>query len=92
MNNETYILKMMQHPDRVHFEKAMYEEVKAMFEHKIWEKNSNIMMYNYYNEIRIQCRDLKRQQIMIIWSFKLKCRSGGRLRKYKARLYCRDGK
>ena len=36
IDNKTYTLKeMLQQPDRVEFEKAMYEEVKAMFKNGI---------------------------------------------------------
>ena len=39
INNEIYTLKeMMKQLDRHHFEAAMREEIKAMFENEIWEQ------------------------------------------------------
>ena len=73
INNEIYTLKeMMEQPDRKQFEMAMYEEVKAMFDNQIWEKVPKTSMYKYYNDLRRKGCDVKRQQIMMIWSFKRK--------------------
>ena len=67
INNEIYTLKeMMQQPDRKHFEQAMFEEVKAMFDNTIWEKVSKESMYQYYNDLRKSGQDIKRQQIIMI--------------------------
>ena len=43
-------------------------------------------MLDYYDELRREGEDIKRQQIMLIWSFKMKRQHDGRLSKYKARL------
>ena len=92
INNEIYTLKkMIQQPDRKHFEQAMFEEVKAMFDNAIWEKVSRESMYQYYNDLRKSGQDIKRQQIIMIWSFKRKRHPDGRLSKYKARLCCHGG-
>ena len=92
INNEIYTLKeMMEQPDRKQFEMAMYEEVKAMFDNQIWEKVPKTSMHNYYNDLRRKGCDIKRQQIMMIWSFKRKIHQDGRLSKYKARLCCHGG-
>ena len=41
-NNKIYTLKeMIQHLDRVHFEKDIFEEVKVMFVNNIWAKFSS---------------------------------------------------
>ena len=92
MNNEMYTLKeMLQQPDRKHFEQAMYEEVTAMFKDSIWERVSKSSMYDYYNIMRKRGFDIKRQQMMMIWSFKRKRHPDGKVSKYKARLCCRGG-
>ena len=69
----------------------MHEEVTAMFKNEIWERVSKSSMYDYYNTMRKRGCDIKRQQIMMIWSFKRKRHPDGRLSKYKARLCCHGG-
>ena len=56
----------MQQPDRVHFEKAMYEEVKAMFDNEIWTKVSKQSMFTYYDGLRKAGKYIKWHQIMMI--------------------------
>ena len=81
----------MQQPDIKHFEQAMFKEVKAMFDNKIWEKVLRESMYQYYNNLRKSGQDIKRQQIIMIWSFKRKRHPDGRLNKYEANLCCHGG-
>ena len=67
IKNEIYALKeMLQQPDRKYFENTMYEEGKAIFTNKIWEKVCKSSMYSCYNSSRKSDKDVKRQQIMII--------------------------
>ena len=90
ITNEIYTLKeMRQQPDRHYFEEVMREEVKAMFDNEIWEQVS--CQYNYYIDLRNDGQDVKRERIMMIWSFKQKRYPCGKIRKYKARLCCRGG-
>ena len=87
-----YTLKeMLQQPDRKKIEKAIYEELKAIFDNQIQEKVSRTSIHNYYNDMRRKGCDIKRQHIMMLWSFKRKRNPDGRLRTYKARLCCHGG-
>ena len=56
----------MQQPDRVQFEKAMHEEIKAMFDNDIWTKVSKQSIFTYYDSLRKAGKDIKRHQIMMI--------------------------
>eukprot|EP00957_Ditylum_brightwellii_P070994 5395653-Ditylum_brightwellii.AAC.1 len=74
LSNENYTLKeMMQQPDRKDFEAAMLIEVKHMFDNKVWKKVTRKEMENYYKQLRKQGINIKRKQLMLIWSFKKKC-------------------
>ena len=84
-NNEVYNLKeMLQQPDRDDFIKAMEKEVASMFEEGIWEKVPKSVMLDYYRKERNKGLDIRRHQIMMIWSFKRKQHLDGQLNKYKA--------
>eukprot|EP00957_Ditylum_brightwellii_P171525 13058082-Ditylum_brightwellii.AAC.1 len=92
ISNKMYTLKeMMKQPDRVDFEKAMYKEVKHMFDNKVWEKVPQKEMIDYYKSLKRQGIDVKRKQLMLIWSFKQKRHADGSLNKHKARLCCHGG-
>ena len=46
INNAIYTLKkIMQQLDRVHFERAIHEEVKAMSDNNIWVAERKSVMY-----------------------------------------------
>eukprot|EP00957_Ditylum_brightwellii_P169193 12878384-Ditylum_brightwellii.AAC.1 len=45
-------------------------------------------MMVYYNVLRRTSINVKKKQLMLIWSFKRKHHDGGSLAKYKARLCC----
>ena len=91
-NNETYTMKeMMQQPDKHKFMEAMHDEVQSMFREGIWETVPKSVMRQYYRNKREAGLDIKRHQIMMIWSFKRKRRPDGTLVKHKARLCCHGG-
>jgi hypothetical protein len=72
-NNETYTLKeMLAEPDKDDFLDAMFDEVESMFREDIWEAVPKSVMTNHYQKIRDEGLDVKRHQIMMIWSFKRK--------------------
>ena len=48
-------------------------------------------MKAYYNNLRARGTDVKREQLMLIWSFNRKRHADGSLNKYKARLCCHGG-
>ena len=48
-------------------------------------------MLDYYSAERSKGVEIKRHQLMMIWSFKRKRRPDGTLTKYKARLCCHGG-
>ena len=79
INNEIYTLKeILQRPDRVQFEKVMYEEITAMFVNDIWTKVSKQSIFTYYDGLRKTGKEIKRHQIMIIWSFARKRHPDGK--------------
>lgn len=91
-NKETYNLKeMMQEPDKEKFIEAMNKEVTSLFKEKIWIKVPRQEMKNHYAKQRADGLKIKREQIMMIWSFKRKRHPDGTLDKYKARLCCHGG-
>ena len=91
-NNEVYALKEIMHqPDRADFEAAMKKEVASMFEEKIWKRVPKLEMKQFYEQQRAQGINVKREQIMMIWSFKRKRHPDGTLDKHKARLCCHGG-
>eukprot|EP00957_Ditylum_brightwellii_P207707 15354182-Ditylum_brightwellii.AAC.1 len=48
-------------------------------------------MEDYYKQLRKQGFNIKRKQLMLIWSFKRKYHADGSLSKHKAILCCHDG-
>ena len=91
-NNEVYNLsEMLQQPDKLEFMKAMHEEVGSMFKEKIWRAVPKKEMLDYYSAERSKGKQIKRHQLIMIWSFKRKRRPDGTLTKYKARLCCHGG-
>ena len=69
-NNEVYNLsEMMKQADKMEFIKAMHEEVDSMFKEKIWKAVPKQEMLDFYNTERSKGKDIKRHQIMMIWSF-----------------------
>ena len=82
---------MLQQPDRDDFIKAMEKEVASMFEEGIWEKVPKSVMLDYYRKERDKGLDIRRHQIMMIWSFKRKRNPEGVVTKHKARLCCIGG-
>ena len=86
-DNEVYTFKeMLKQPDRDQFESAMYKEVQSMFDNNIWMKVTRTSMLRHYHQELKSGKDIKRKQLLIIWSFKRKRHPDGSLRKYKARL------
>ena len=91
-NNETYTLKeMVKQPDRDKFIEAMELEVASMFKENIWLAVPKRVMTEHYRKERASGLDVKRHQIMMIWSFKRKRHPDGSLSKHKARLCCHGG-
>ena len=91
-NNECYNVKEMpKEPDRDLFMKAMKKEISTMFKDEIWKLvPKNEMLQHYANERKNEI-DIKREKIMMIWSFKRKRHPDGTLNKHKVRLYCHGG-
>eukprot|EP00957_Ditylum_brightwellii_P056609 4291001-Ditylum_brightwellii.AAC.1 len=69
----------------------MHKEVKHMFDNEVWEKVPRKEMTDYYKSLKRQGIDVKRKQLMLIWSFKRKRHADGSLSKHKARLCCHGG-
>ena len=91
-NNEVYNLReMLAQPDRQDFVKAMEEEVDSMFREKIWTTVPPKQMEAHYRSKRVEEQQVRRQQIMMIWSFKRKRHPDGSLKRHKARLCCHGG-
>ena len=82
---------MLLQPDRDEFFKAMQNEVQSMFDQKIWEVVPRREMKEHYTRERERGQIVKRQQIMMIWSFKRKRHPDGTFHKHKARLCCHGG-
>ena len=62
-----------------------------MFKEKISKAVPKKEMLDYYSVERSKGKQIKRHQLMMIWSFKRKRRPDGTLTKYKARLCCHGG-
>ena len=62
-----------------------------MFRENIWVSVPKRVMTYHYRKQRESGLDIKRHQIMMIWSFKRKRHPDGSLNKYKARLCCHGG-
>eukprot|EP00957_Ditylum_brightwellii_P079677 6058779-Ditylum_brightwellii.AAC.1 len=75
---------MMQQLDRKDFEAAMFIEGNHVFDNEVWEKVPRKKMEDYYKQLRKQGTNIKRKQLMLIWSFKGKCHADGSLSKHKA--------
>ena len=91
-NNETYTIKeMLKEPDKDEFLKAMNDEVASLFKKRIWKMVPRSEMKHHYNEMRMKGKDISREQIMMIWSFKRKRHPDGTFNKCKARLCCHGG-
>eukprot|EP00957_Ditylum_brightwellii_P033776 2559597-Ditylum_brightwellii.AAC.1 len=82
---------MMRQLDREDFEAVMHKEVKHMFDYQVWEKVPRTEMLEYYRNLQKQGVDVKRKQLMRIWSFKRKRHADGSLSKHIARLCCHGG-
>eukprot|EP00957_Ditylum_brightwellii_P047780 3629960-Ditylum_brightwellii.AAC.1 len=82
---------MLQQPDRDEFETVMIKKVQHMVDHKVWEKVPRSEMLEYYATLRRMGIDVKRKQLMLIWSFKKRRHADGTLSKHKTRLCCHGG-
>lgn len=86
-NNETYTLKkMIKEPDKAKFVEAMEVEVAFMLKENIWKAVPKRIMTEHYRAQRATGVNVKRHQIIIIWSFKPKRHPDGSLNKYKLML------
>ena len=91
-NNEVYNLtEILKQPDKDNFVKAMHKEVASMFEDNIWKIVPRSEMLEHYATERRKGVTIKRQQLMMIWSFKRKRDPEGNITKHKARLCCHGG-
>ena len=66
--------------------------MKALLDNQIIEVVPRREMIDYYNSLKDQGVEAKRQQLMFIWIFKRKRHPDGSLNKHKARLCCHGGK
>ena len=82
---------MLQQPDKAEFVIATEKEVNSMFQHKIWKTVLKSEMTLHYAKEHASDKEIKRQQISMIWSFKRKRNPDGSLCKHKARLCCHGG-
>eukprot|EP00957_Ditylum_brightwellii_P136953 10444293-Ditylum_brightwellii.AAC.2 len=82
---------MTKHLGKDKFAKAMHTEVKHMFDNEVWERVPRQEMLDYYTKLKKLGLNVKRKQLMLIWSFKRKIHTDGSLAKYKARLSCHSG-
>ena len=72
-NNEVYNIKeVLQQPDKDKFIEAMNQEESSMFKEGIWTLVPKKEMLDYYAREREKGVNIKRQQLMMIWSFKRK--------------------
>ena len=69
----------------------MHKEVASFFEERIWKVVPKSEMLEHYQKERKKGLDIKRHQLMMIWSFKRKRNPEGKVTKYKARLCCHGG-
>eukprot|EP00957_Ditylum_brightwellii_P105410 8036165-Ditylum_brightwellii.AAC.1 len=82
---------MLKQPDKDEFAGAMHTEVKRMFDNQVWGKVPRQKMLDYYTRLKKLGINVKRKQLMLIWSFNRKRHGDGLLAKYKARLCCHGG-
>ena len=82
---------MLKQPDRVKFEAVMFKEVKSIFDNDIWTKVIRTPMLRFYDKELKAGKDIKRKQLIMIWTFKRKRHPDGTLDKYKARLCAHGG-
>jgi len=86
-NNENYTIKdMLAQPDKSDIIKATELEVVSMFKDDIWKLVPRSEILQHYTKKRHAGISIRREQIMIIWSFKNKQRPDGTLSKHKSRL------
>ena len=91
-NNEVYNLKdILKQPDRDHFMENINKEVDSLFKEEIWKLGSKQEMIDCHTREIEKGKDIKREKIMMIWSFNVKRHPDGTLNKYKARLCCHWG-
>ena len=69
----------------------MHKEVASMFEDNIWKMVPRSEKLEHYATERRKGVTIKRQQLMMIWSFKRKRDPEGNITKHKARLCCHGG-
>ena len=81
----------MKEPDRDIFMEAMNKEVSSLFKEKIWKMVPKSEILEHYTHQRKEGKEIKREKIMMIWSFKRKRHPDGTLDKHKARLCCHGG-
>ena len=90
--NETYTLnKIIKKPDKLEFAKAMKKEVSSLFDEQILKMVPMEEMTRHYASKRKLGKSIKREQIMMIWSFYRKRHPDGSLDKYKTMLCCHSG-
>ena len=60
--NEVYTYdQMLTQDNKKEFEKVMFKEVQAMFDNKIWENIPRLEIKAYYNKLRSQGINVKRE-------------------------------
>ena len=92
VDNEVYNFnEMLKQSDRDQFEDAMYKEVKSMFGNDIWIKVARKSMLRFYKKELKAGKNIKRQQLIMIWTFKRKRHPDGTLDKHKSRLCVHGG-
>eukprot|EP00957_Ditylum_brightwellii_P128438 9795698-Ditylum_brightwellii.AAC.1 len=62
-----------------------------MFDNEVWEKVPRSEVQAYYKKLRRLGVNVKREQLMLIWSFQRKRHADWSLSKHKARLCCHGG-
>eukprot|EP00957_Ditylum_brightwellii_P014439 1087549-Ditylum_brightwellii.AAC.1 len=82
---------MMRQPCSNNFKAVIYKEVKHVFDNQVWEKLPRTKMLEYYRNLQMQGIDMKRKQLVLIWSFKRKRYTDGSLSKHKTSFYCHGG-
>ena len=69
----------------------MYKGVQSMFDNDIWTKVTRTSILRHYDQELKSGKDIKRKQLLMIWTFKRKRHPDGSLSKYKARLCVHGG-
>eukprot|EP00957_Ditylum_brightwellii_P076910 5846049-Ditylum_brightwellii.AAC.2 len=69
----------------------MHTEVTHTFDNHVWGKVPRQEMLEYYARLKKLGINVKRKQLILIWSFKRKMHADGSLAKYKAKLCCHGG-